>query len=364
MEKVDEKKSIEVIQQKTNCKIKIEVASVDWLVENTMVNKFRIDNGEIFGYQRETKESHINKIIEYIETNEFYFPSCIICSNPCEGSSNKQLLDSLGKRYFVVDGQHRIEAFRKMKHDPNLASRYNEIKDYTVPLTILDQVDEKTEISTFITINKTGRKVDTSLALILQNKMNEKYLDENGAKVDYLAVELARKMNEDVLGLWYKQIAFGEKSQKKNYLLSLNAFVKSIRRNIKMLNKCNVIDLQQLKTESVDENVNILFRIQNIIWACVKNKWPDLFCSDDLNKSVIIETIGFTSINKYVASEVNCSNANENMIKMQIEKCFDKIDCKSDYWKKSGVFATYSSESGYSKIVRILKGEEENPKST
>ena len=349
------------VKQETEKKytIKIEAASVDWLVENTMVNKFSIDekDGSLHGYQREPKDSHIKKIIDYVLKNKFYFPSCIVCSNPADGTDNKKILQQNKKTYFIVDGQHRIEAFRRMKNDPDSQHRYNEIKDYTIPLTILDQVDEKIEISTFITINKTGRKVDTSLALILKNKMDKKYPDEKDAKIDYLAVELARKMNGDEKGLWFGQIAFGEKVKKK--ALSLNAFVKAIRRNIRMLEKNNLIDLANLKNDSVNTTIDLLQRIQDYIWGSVRKKWPDLFHDEIFSKSVIAGPIGFTSINKYILSQVNDCNADENLIREKIENSIECIDCPSKLWLKSDIFATYSSESGYSKIVKILKGEKE-----
>ena len=96
------------------------------------------------------------------------------------------------KELFVVDGQHRIAAFEEIKKQNK--DLYKQIKDYTIPVVILNNVDINSEIDTFIRINKTGKKVDTSLAYILKNQIKGLYKQDDTAKIDYIVVETAKKL--------------------------------------------------------------------------------------------------------------------------------------------------------------------------
>lgn len=351
---------MDIKQKQPNCNIKISYQTVDWLVENTLVNKFHIDSetGEILGYQREPKNSHIKKIIDYILANPFYFPSCIVCSKPMPFTPNDNLLKTTNKTFFVVDGQHRIEAFRRMKNNPEYQEKYLEIMDCTIPIVILEDVDEKTEIDTFITINKTGKKVDTSLALILKNKITNLYKNKDTAKIDYLAVELARKINKDPNEIWNRMISFNEDARKTLRLLSLNAFVKAERRVIRMMNQLGLIQISSINNDTIDSVVDILHNVHKWTWNAVKEKWPSLFTNEGLQKSVIAGPIGFTSINKYIAKQITERNINNiELLKQHICEEIDNIKCPSKVWLKGHDFSTFSSESGYSKIVDFLEGK-------
>ena len=162
-----------IIKQDADCNIEIRAYSVEWLIANTMVNEFNPNSPDKFeGYQRKIDIAHRGRIISYIENKKSYFTSSIICSIPA-GEREQKLLESSNKTMFVVDGQHRVAAFEEIKRtNPDL---YEKIKFYTIPVTVLKNVDLNTEIDTFITINKTGKKVDTSLAYILKNQINDVY---------------------------------------------------------------------------------------------------------------------------------------------------------------------------------------------
>jgi len=194
--------------------------TVDWLTYSTYVSVF--DPIKFRGYQREINENHCKKIVKYLENN-FYLPTPIICA--CDGIYN----DETPLR--IVDGQHRVHAFKQLKEKNNI--RYENVKDYEISVIVMENVDEELEIDTFITINKTSKRVDTSLAYVLKNKINfdKKSEDLNIPKLDYLAVELAVKFIEN--NYWENRISFtGPPSNKGPETISLNAFVKATRRLI------------------------------------------------------------------------------------------------------------------------------------
>lgn len=347
------------IKQKTNFSIECESRTVEWLVENTMANKFRIEDGIVMGYQREIKASHVSKIVKYIMENDFYFPSNIVCSIP----KDQNLLEKNKKQYFVVDGQHRIEAFRIIKKEH--PDKYDSIKNYSIPITKLVNVDESTEISTFITINKTSRKVDTSLAYALRKKLKDLNADSGITKIDYVAIILAEDISDDESNFWHNKISFenGDKKQENDdegskYLLSLNAFVKATRRLIKALEKKHLICLEADDDNSFKPVIDYSKKILNCIWKNVEEKWGDLFKKDQISNNVLLGPIGFTSICKYIAFQIIEEPLSHN-IEDDINRFVKNIGYGSEEWLKykdpsQKKFSKYTSESGYSVIAALL----------
>lgn len=346
------------IEQKTNFSIECEAQTVDWLVENTMANKFRMEDGVVLGYQREIKDSHVSKIVNYIRENDFYFPSNIVCSIPKE----KNLLEKNSKQYFIVDGQHRIEAFRIIKKD--YPEKYDEIKNYTIPITKLVNVDEATEISTFITINKTSRKVDTSLAYALKKRLEDSGAKSDISKVDYASVMLAENVNDDKTNFWYGKISFENVKNKSNKdeddikLLSLNAFIKAVRRLIRSLEKTGSIKLDANDDNSFKPVIDQIKSILNCIWENVEKKWGDLFEKEQILNNVLLGPIGFTSICKYIAYQITKESISDGL-ENAISRFIKNIGYGSEEWLKyddpaKKKFCKYTSESGYSVIAALL----------
>lgn len=339
------------INQKSKCEIKITAFSVDWLVNNTMVNIFNPNSpGKFEGYQRKIDTVHRARIITYIEENDFYFSSSIICSIP-KGSREKQILQEENKKMFIVDGQHRVDAFREIKNT-NI-ELYNKIKDFTVPVTILNEVDLNTEIDTFITINKTGKKVDTSLAYILKNQINDVYKQKDTAKIDYIIVETAKKLcdeEESIGNIWYDKISFEGNPKTNNCFISLNAFILSERKYIRNLIKYNLLSLDDL--EYTKKNY---FQLFNEKWDLIKSKWNDLFLEDN-TRTIIQGPIGVSSLNRYFVTELQ-REIPVNDITSFIEDCLTRIHptIKSELWHKGELFSLYSSEAGYKKVSELLK---------
>lgn len=327
--------------QENNNHLELAAKTVDWLVKNTTINKFEISKNGVSGYQREIKQEHVKKIINYIENHEFYFPSSIVCSRP---------KDKQGK-LFVVDGQHRIAAFRQLqKSNPK---RFDEIKNIKIPVTILNNVSIQTETDTFITINKTSRKVDTSLAYILKNQLANNYQDKNSPKIDYLAVELAQRINfDEENNLWYNQISFDGEAGANHYFLSLNSFVKAERRIIRKLMLLKLINIDLTDKKQIEKTLGFLIKVFNCIWRNVQKKWPDLFFSNKVYDSIITGPIGFTTINKFIALKID--RKNETDLEDQIKAVVFGLNIPSSKWLKGSSFSKLSSEAGYSEIVDYL----------
>ena len=337
------------IKQDIDFTLEVETQTVGWLVNNTMIKKFTIIDGNMSGYQRNVNEKHLNKIVDYIKDYSFYFPSCIVCCIPKDENDLLKLKEN-GKQYFVVDGQHRIEAFKRIQRDEK--ELYERIKNYAIPVTLLRDVSTEVEISTFITINKTGRKVDTSLAYLLRNKIKHLYKEDLTAVADYYSVELALTVNEMPENIWYNQIALEGSAKENNCFITLNSFVIAYRRLAKKLMRLKIID-ESGSDESKETNKEIF----NIIWKAVQEEWSDLFEDDGIYNTVIMGSIGFSSITKYIVNQLNHNMdvIDQSNIYEFIRQWITNISVPSKYWKKGSVFSRYTSESGYSEIADMLE---------
>ena len=337
------------LRQDCECKIICDTKTVDWLVSNTSVRTF--DNINFTGYQRKVNESHVSKIVDYLMKSNFYLPTSIICASDENVTKDTRL--------HIVDGQHRVEAFKTIKI--NDLDKYNEIKDYELSVIILQKPSEMLEVDTFITINKTSRKVDTSLAYVLKNKINKankSSCDLTIAKKEFLSVELAINLNNDEKSLWYNKILLeGNPTKNSQETISLNSFVKSVQNLIGYLEKYEIIKIDWNNDTELDYVNNIIKTIYLKIWDAIRLKWPILFTEEFHNKSVIQGTIGVSSINKYIIMQLKQESVNSydlNLFISKVEYWIKNINISQNLWYKGNRFSQFSSAAGFNIVANYL----------
>lgn len=323
--------------------------TVDWLVHNTRVKVFNPITFE--GYQRSIDEKHCEKIVSYL-FESFFLPTSIICASKEIYASDLEL--------YIVDGQHRVQAFRLLEQRNH--ERYEQIKDNEISVIVLEQVEEEVEIDTFITINKTSKKVDTSLAYVLKNKINYNRAskDIGISKREYLSVELATLLNtpsQDADSFWENKISFeGTPTKQTPQLISLNAFVKSMRTFLGCLEKYNIINLSWNNQQELNTCISAAKHIIDSLWYEIRSKWPELFDSDLEKRRIIQGSIGFSSINRFLVQCLKAKNkkmtVNESID--QIATWIQSIQHSGRVWLPGGTFSKYSSEAGFSIIAQEL----------
>lgn len=332
-------------------KMKIEMYkyTVDWLVNNTKVKVF--DPITFKGYQRKIDDNHARKIVKYIMDTEFYFPTSIICS--IEELTNED------SKLSIVDGQHRIEAFKIIKEE--YIDKYDEIKDYEIPVIILVSPDEKDEIETFITINKTSKTVDTSLAYVLKNMKNKNTGSSDDidiSKREYMAVEVAKKLNDNKeYSWWFGKISYEGPTKNTYELITLNAFVKSMRAYLNHLEKCGVISCQWTNSDEIDEQVNKVADLIQKTWTYVYEKWPEIDNTDNEDRRIIQGPIGFTTLNRYMITILKENDMRFTSVREYtnfLYKAIYDISVKGTSWKKGELYSKFTSESGYRAILDDL----------
>lgn len=324
--------------------------TVDWLVKHTKVNVF--DPIKFQGYQRSIDEKHCEKIVTYL-LDGFFLPTSVICA------SRKKYEDDID--LYIVDGQHRVHALRLLR-DRN-PERYAQIKDYELSVIVLEDAEEELEIDTFITINKTSKKVDTSLAYVLKNKINydRASKDISISKREYMAVELATVLNgngteQKKSELWENKILFEGAARQTPQLISLNAFVVSMRSFVYCLQQHKTICQDWSNRDELTMCINDLYSIMDALWCEIRNKWPDLFDSDLEKRRIIQGNIGFSSINKYLIQNLKKESGiiKVDELIVQISGWIQKIQFPSKVWLPGDRFSKYSSAAGFSIIAQEL----------
>ncbi len=336
------------LNQDINCKIFQTIKTVEWLVNKTEVRTF--DKITFKGYQRQVNEKHVNNIVKYIEGRQFYLPTSIICASDDKLNEDTKL--------YIVDGQHRIEAFKKLKN--NNREEYKKIKNYKVSVIVLENPSEALEIDTFITINKKSRKVDTSLALILQKKINRKIGSSDKlitAKKEYLAVELAILLNSERNSIWNNKILLEGNPNKYTYeSISLNSFVRSTRVFISYLEKYKIISINWDSEEELNTILNSIKDIYLKMWENIEEKWPNLFSDKNEINNIIQATIGVSALNKYIILQLKNKNEEINIdtFNKNVKKWIMGIKKLESDWYSGNEFSKFSSESGFNMVANIL----------
>jgi len=345
-------------QEKHN--FRITTRKISWLLDDNHVkidyfNPMDLENG---GYQRQKNDSHCENIANYIkktmvEKNDFYLPSSIICSCRDEYSDDSLL--------YIVDGQHRIEALKKIKNEES--DLYQKIKDYSLSLLILIKPTKEEEIQTFIDINKTSKKVDTSLATVLRNRLNKDKSTTSDdlliPKRQYLSVELAWRLcneNHSDDNLYFDKIVFEGDTKNSNQYITLNAYYNSIKSYLKYLHQYKIVSNDWNTKDELESRFNDLQTIEIKTWNIVKDTWPELFKNDDCK--ILMGPIGFAAIHKVLNYflQNSCKDYNYNVTDYMddIKKVFESINIPFGLWKKGGDFSLYTSGSGYTQVSQII----------
>ena len=334
-----------IINQDKRAKLIETKKSVNWLIDHTEVAVF--DPISFKGYQRSIDDKHCGRIVSFLE-KEFFLPTPIICSVDSDFNEDTFPLK-------VVDGQHRIHALKMLRS--NNPGRYREIESLEIPVIVMAGVDENLEIETFININKTAKKVDTSLAFVLRNKINRSAKGSDDLTIpraEYLAVELARLLNEyqEEPNIWHEKILYEGQTKNTLQLITLNAFVKSARSLLNLLGRKNIISLSWNDKVEMDRCQDECLNMALAIWTVVTQRWWELF-DDTLEKRRIIQgPIGFSSINivlKRLVKEYEIRDC--RTLANALDALLSRSTIDYQRWLPGNYFSKYSSESGYNIIA-------------
>jgi DGQHR domain-containing protein len=152
------------------------------LAERAYIDRWTKTNRE--GYQRPPYESRLREkgkmsIVRYLLDEAGIFPTSVLLNVRCKLDFKEEMniteKISFGKltipdneNLWIVDGQHRLEALKRV------ASGKPALNDYPVPVTIMDLDDKFLEMLLFYIVNTRIKKIKTELAYRHLQRMIEK----------------------------------------------------------------------------------------------------------------------------------------------------------------------------------------------
>lgn len=328
---------------------------VNMILDNYMIDVYD-NNTNPEGYQRTIQVSHRKKIVDYLEKSE----------NPI---LNTAIIAAVNYRYIkeiedkleisglmkIVDGQHRIEAFKELKLK-NSELYFEKFENYEMPIIIIpEEKDKILEIETFININNKNKRVSTALAVQMLEKIREKrnaniYGEINintlsssdlNELVDSTSNNVTKMLNNNKNGIWNELIRTGD-SNTKGRIISFNAFSNSLSPVISNYLKYN--DEILWETDELREKI---FELICEAWDIVKGKWSDAFNTKYYN---IQKGIGVYSIHNILS---RCIVKNKDPL-IEFSHIIEDSRVTSDDWIIGGKFAPLNSKSGIRMIEEYI----------
>jgi DGQHR domain-containing protein len=348
---------------------------------------YGIDEG---GYQRIQDERHYQNIKRYIETENFVFPNSIILaidedefekivSNKEEDLVYLKLDERQENLFRVVDGQHRLLGIEQaVLNNKDL----NSLK-LQVSIIITPPNKRSIEMEIFSNINSKAKRLKTDLIelakydfRILEEKIGAKDLNA------HIAINTAFKLNENNSekdNVWQNAIKIGIHSENKIGIIGVTAFIQSISGIVTSyinLHQNEIIDMNekqliQFSRDAAREISDFLIRA----WRVINERWQQAFLDpyktldiDNQYKSIVYDP------NFYIQKTLGCKSINyliSDLLKERYDLMFNDsvlnefkdviYNCKLSTfdWKLGKTLSGISSESGFRKVTRILKNEED-----
>lgn len=344
--------------------------------------------GEPDGYQRKPNRVHYTKVKNYINNNieDFKFPTSLILGVNGNEFSEKYIKEDncglyldlssskIGKIFRIVDGQHRIEGLR-LAFESNTS-----INDFLLPVLIILSSESKksVELEIFTTINSTAKRISVDLAelakhsyQIKENQVNEKEI------IKFISIETAYNLkSKNDSSVWSNAIKFDIHSEITIGIVGVTMFTESIQGIIeKYIDKPKIKSL--IKGNKMDELIEYCQTSANIIaddldnvWnSIVRNKWKSCFVEEilknDDNELVKIQysknyyiqqTLGVKALNIIYSDCVKKHSFGKKAFD-EFSEIISKSNVSSYDWKRGTKFAGLSSESGFTKVRKIIKNE-------
>ncbi|MGJ4957882.1 DGQHR domain-containing protein [Bradyrhizobium sp. HKCCYLRH2015] len=162
------------------------------------------------GYQRPLQENRVNELVLDLKKKRVDLPTAILL-NLRNREAKQALRDhtlrlsflrdsaATSKLFHVVDGQHRVAAFKKlMEEDPT-----GNWADFLIPFICMVGATEQEEMEQFYVVNSRAKSVRTDLAFALLRKLSDKdpkmleRLEEKGRDWQVLAEKLVEALAEN-----------------------------------------------------------------------------------------------------------------------------------------------------------------------
>ncbi len=265
-----------------------------------LVHMCKIDRrtpSNIGGYQRLPSERRLSMIrgsaVRYLVRELGYFPTSILLNVRGEITFTEiktqswysyGLLDTQSDEFWVIDGQHRIEALKRA------IARNRDFEEYPVIASILRLSDRFDEMLLFYIVNRRQKGVKTDLVYrhlqrMLLQKGEEWLLDLEGKRglTQGYAIEIVDILNKDPVSPWYGRIREVGESKHMDHVI-------------------NDSDMMSTITDILNERYFKNMPIKNIAyllidyWNALYNIYPE--CFTEPKDYTLLQKPGMPALNR------------------------------------------------------------------
>lgn len=340
--------------------------------ERFSIDYFKRENKIDKGYQRQLSLSSVDKIKKFVLQESAYpiLPTSILANSRQPLKFRELNHSGLGEleitdRLFIIDGQHRFEAWKSLMLDNVL---YEEWKNYEVPIVILSGFSRVKEIEQFYVINSRQKKIKTDLAqrMLLEFAKHDETKGLISPKDDWIkfAVVITDALNEDKENIWKGKIIIeGDSADlKKTKLINQTSFVSSLKPFF--VGSDRVFDIPS--KNKPDECADLLVEF----WSIVARVYPIII--DHPFDYSLLKTVGAFSLHMFLNNIAKRNGGLENKGKILKEaqtaliRASDEIqgNYKSDFWRskvspfvkeRGGNAGSYSSSAGHTRLALGLE---------
>ena len=322
------------------------------------------------GYQRELEERRVKQFASDLKESKVSVPTALLLSVRDEKykpkiSSNgfyELQLPPAGERiFFVVDGQHRLMALKKLvDEEPD-----GPWSQWRISVVIFFGADEDSEMNQFYIVNHNARSVKTDLALEL---LAERVERDSGLMADLIskkqdwkiqALRLTEKVSNQ--GNWYGLIQYANQA-KGDTIIRSNSFVSSFRNAYK-----------DTMFKSFDPSARV--EIVNAYWAGIRKVLPE--CFYEPKKYALQKTVGVFVLHQLLPDVLmrvkfnNNTHYNEDAYAYVLQEALLELSGENklfetvsghEFWQtgKLGAASAYSSGSGQSLLAERIRQQLSN----
>jgi len=332
----------------------------------TLTERFRIprrDHRRKTGYQREISLTRVNRIVTDLREKKIDLPTAVLLNLRAYNESvnlvrrgDTEFFNPDSEPLFIVDGQHRVEALKKL-----VDAEPERWIDFAIPFVCMLGASELEEMEQFYVVNSTAKSVRTDLALDLLKQRAE-------ADADVMDTLIARgqvwKVKAQTLvealernsTIWHGRVRFpGEPGG--NTMIASAGMVSALK---------GLLGTPYFGSITIENQVKVL----DAYWEGIRQVIPDVFA--DPSSYVLQKVTGvlvmhglLLSVIEYVRSKgwsviepTSYEKAmKEALMDLQGDSAEGGVVTGADFWRSGpeGAAGTYSSNAGQRVLIAKLR---------
>ncbi|MBI4200598.1 MAG: DGQHR domain-containing protein [Chloroflexi bacterium] len=334
------------------------VAKVGDLLSIAKVDVWRQENGVDMGYQRVPETARTGKVARYLQSSpKALLPTSVLLSyrGPLSRGASEDgwLTVEIAETgtLWIVDGQHRLYGIQRAINELGL----ERLRDYPLPVVILENLSLEDEANQFRVINETMKKVRTDLARrILAMRISG--LGQSGRQEvrmagrlwEAVAVGVMRSLSQDADSPWVGRIQPPNVRKQSSHVIRELSFSTSLK---------PILNERPYRTWPADR----IARVLKAYWQACEALIPSAFQQPE--DYVLLKTPGVFSLHQlaYHVLEVLRARGVSDPGKSDFQNVLQDLGAYAteDFWKRDNAdgAALAGSMKGFSILADSMEEE-------